>query len=148
MISSKLVATSFLAKVHVLDMKTVKRKDLSADHLKIHSNRFDKILSIVPTGWTHDGSDPGASSLSGMKIKSLGKDVFQLNVPYSEHSSFSELKRFVRFLKLDSAEKILATVNVGNPASRNAQKAFFKTWIQEANQPKLSSFYQNNNSAS
>ena len=45
--------------------------------------------------------------------------------------------RFCQFLKLGSSDKILATVNVGNPVSRNAQKAIFRQWIEEDNQPKL-----------
>ena len=134
-IDSRLVPNAQDAQIHVMEMNKVKRKDLLQEHLK-HFPKFQCILGIVPTGWTHE---KGASSenLSTMKIKNLGHQVYQLNVPYSEHSSYSELKRFVRFLKLKSAGQILATVNVGNAVSRNAQKTIFKKWIEENTQPKL-----------
>ena len=67
----------------------------------------------------------------------------QLNILlflYSEHSSYGELQRFVKFLKLKSSHQILATVNVGNAVSRNAQKSVFKKWIEENTQSKLSKF--------
>ena len=75
-----------------------------------------------------------------MKIKNMGHKIFQLNVPYSEHSSYGELQRFVKFLKLKSSHQILATVNVGNAVTRNAQKSVFKKWIEENTQSKLSKF--------
>ena len=94
------------------------------------------ISPLVPTGWSHEkGSN--SEDLSRMKIKNLGHNIHQLNVPYSEHSSYGELQRFVKFLKLKSANQILATVNVGNAVSRNAQKTIFKKWIEGNTQPKL-----------
>ena len=50
-------------------------------------------------------------------------------MPYSEHSSFSELRRFVQFLKLSSADDVIATVNVGNADSRDAMKKLFREWV-------------------
>ena len=61
-------------------------------------------------------------------------------VEFLYHNGFTKkflFFRFCQFLKLGSSDKILATVNVGNPVSRNAQKAIFRQWIEEDNQPKL-----------
>jgi DNA cross-link repair 1A protein len=132
-IKSRLVSTAMLAKLHVLDMAKVRQKSALSDHLNKFKGKFDEILSIVPTGWSHEKGTSSDLSLSSMKIKNYRDNVFVLNVPYSEHSSYSEMKRFVQFLKLDNSEKILATVNVGNPETRNAQKALFKQWIDEMN---------------
>ena len=115
----------------------VKRKEALLEHLAKNGERYNCVLGIVPTGWTHERGSTSSNSLANMSIKNLKNNVYQLNVPYSEHSSYSELKRFVHFLKLGSSDKILATVNVGNPVSRNAQKAIFKQWIEEESQRKL-----------
>jgi hypothetical protein len=56
--------------------------------------------------------------------------VSRLEVPYSEHSSFSELRRFVRFLGLGSASSVIPTVNMGNAAYREGMKRHFKEWVE------------------
>ena len=49
-------------------------------------------------------------------------------IPYSEHSSFTELRRFVQFLK---PIEIIPTVNAADPAKRNAMTKYFKQWLSE-----------------
>lgn len=49
-------------------------------------------------------------------------------IPYSEHSSFLELKRFVQWLQ---PKKIIPTVNVGSWRSRKAMEGFFREWQTE-----------------
>lgn len=50
-------------------------------------------------------------------------------IPYSEHSSYLEMKRFVQWLK---PQKIIPTVNVGTLKSRSTMEKYFKEWKLEA----------------
>lgn len=51
---------------------------------------------------------------------------FLTGIPYSEHSSFLELKRFVQWLQ---PLKIIPTVNVGSWDSRKAMERCFSEWL-------------------
>ena len=81
------------------------------------------------------------SGLGHIQIKGINDRISICSVPYSEHSSYSELKRFVKFLKLKSAGDVIPTVNVGNPQSRAAMTQTFKSWLTEV-QSTLSKFVQ------
>ena len=67
--------------------------------------RFEAIVAFRPTGWAFGRGGGGA----GRTIK-LGGGVSIVEVPYSEHSSFEELKQCVRDLR---PRKIVATVAGG-----------------------------------
>lgn len=47
-------------------------------------------------------------------------------IPYSEHSSFAELKRFVQWLR---PHQIVPTVNNGSWAARKAMEKHFREWL-------------------
>ncbi|KGN55391.1 DNA cross-link repair 1A protein [Cucumis sativus] len=77
-----------------------------------YANRFSLIVAFSPTGW----------ALSKGKKKSPGRrwqqgTIIRYEVPYSEHSSFSELKDFV---KLVSPANIIPSVNNHGPDSARA----------------------------
>lgn len=62
---------------------------------KYYKNRYDTIIGFKPTGWTFVQTKKNARGTKRSKKGSL----IQYQVPYSEHSSFSELREFVKFLK-------------------------------------------------
>ncbi|GAB2276374.1 hypothetical protein Dimus_011102 [Dionaea muscipula] len=89
--------------IHVVPLWTLasfkRLKQLSCRY----ANRFSLIISFSPTGWT----------FAKGKKKSTGRrwqqgTIIRYEVPYSEHSSFSELKEAVKFL---SPETIIPSVN-------------------------------------
>nr|GLL16710.1 uncharacterized protein LOC109163475 isoform X1 [Ipomoea trifida] len=74
-----------------------------------YMGRYSLIVAFSPTGW----------SLGKGKKKTPGKrwqqgTIIRYEVPYSEHSSFSELKKFVKFI---SPANIIPSVNNHGPES-------------------------------
>ena len=63
--------------------------------------KWNHVLGFKPTGWTHSRGEGKEKSLAGISIVTRGY-VSLLEVPYSEHISYSELKRFVQFLRIGS----------------------------------------------
>ena len=128
-LKKRITDSSSNARIHLMEMGKVKNFKHLFDYLESNSSKYDHILSIVPTGWTHQKGSTSESSLENMKIKTFKNKLSQLEIPYSEHSSFSELKRFVTFLKLSSAKSVIPTVNVGNPKTRESMANLFHNWI-------------------
>ncbi|CAI9094532.1 OLC1v1030290C1 [Oldenlandia corymbosa var. corymbosa] len=80
-----------------------------------YSGRFNLIVAFSPTGW----------SFSKGKKKSPGRrwqqgTIIRYEVPYSEHSSFSELRDFVKFI---SPATIIPSVNNHGAESTNTMLA-------------------------
>ena len=69
-------------------------------------------------------------SLLSVDIVTRGQ-VSLLEVPYSEHSSFGELERFVKFLGLQSEKNIIDTVS-RNSGQRQMVREICRGWINEA----------------
>ncbi|XP_062988758.1 DNA cross-link repair 1A protein [Elgaria multicarinata webbii] len=110
--------------LHLLPMMQINFKALQ-NHLNKFSEKFDHILAFKPTGWTFSN---GCCSLSDIQPQTRGR-ITIYGIPYSEHSSFLEMKRFVQWLK---PQKIIPTVNVGNWKSRNEMEKHFRDWKTEA----------------
>ncbi|XP_003787201.1 DNA cross-link repair 1A protein [Otolemur garnettii] len=110
--------------VHLLPMMQINFKDLQS-HLKKCGGKYDQILAFRPTGWTHSNK---LTSIADVIPKTKG-NISIYGIPYSEHSSYLEMKRFVQWLK---PQKIIPTVNVGNFKSRSTMERYFKEWKLEA----------------
>ncbi|NWU26197.1 DCR1A protein, partial [Dyaphorophyia castanea] len=99
------------------------------DHLNKFSENFDQVLAFKPTGWTYSDS---CHSLEDIKPHTRGK-ITIYGIPYSEHSSYLEMKRFVQWLK---PQKIIPTVNVGDWRDRSLMEMHFRDWMTEGNRCK------------
>ncbi|XP_068660538.1 DNA cross-link repair protein SNM1 isoform X2 [Aristolochia californica] len=98
--------------IHVVPMWTIasfkRLKHLSNQY----SSQFNAIVAFSPTGWTYG---KGKKRTPGRRWQQ--GTIIRYEVPYSEHSSFSELREFVQFL---SPEKIIPSVNNKGPESAEA----------------------------
>ncbi|XP_028990980.1 DNA cross-link repair 1A protein isoform X2 [Betta splendens] len=111
------------AQVHVLPMMQLTFKKLQ-DHLARFSAQYDQLVAFKPTGWTFSQQ---VESVEDIQPEIRGV-VSIYGIPYSEHSSFLELKRFVQWLQ---PLKIIPTVNNGSWASRKAMEKCFSEWLKE-----------------
>ncbi|XP_068955115.1 DNA cross-link repair 1A protein [Petaurus breviceps papuanus] len=112
------------ALVHLLPMMQINFKGLE-NHLHKCGGKYDRILAFRPTGWTHSEN---FGSLADIVPQSKG-NISVYGIPYSEHSSYLEMKRFVQWLK---PQKIISTVNVGSWKCRNKMEKYFNEWKHEA----------------
>ncbi|MED6120476.1 hypothetical protein PIB30_021145 [Stylosanthes scabra] len=109
--------------LHVLPMSSLRMQSLK-DYMKTYKEKYTAVLAFRPTGWTF--SEKIRNNLELIKPISNG-NITIYGVPYSEHSSFAELRDFVQFLRPD---KIVPTVNVGNAATREKMQSYFRDWLK------------------
>ncbi|XP_073006615.1 DNA cross-link repair protein SNM1 isoform X2 [Typha latifolia] len=122
-LSGRLCSCGQSSPLHVLPLSFLRHENLK-EYLGTFNQRFTAVLAFRPTGWTYSGTTGNQLEL----IKPSSKDNITIyGVPYSEHSSFTELKDFVKFLRPD---KIIPTVNVGNAANRDKMQAYFSEWLK------------------
>ncbi|KAM6898455.1 DNA cross-link repair 1A protein [Lycodopsis pacificus] len=111
------------AQVHVLPMMQLSFKKLQ-EYLARFSGRYDELLAFKPTGWTFSQQVESVEDIQPQ----ISGNISIYGIPYSEHSSFLELKRFVQWLR---PLKIIPTVNNGSWASRKALEKCFSEWLME-----------------
>uniref|UniRef100_A0A7N0VMX7 DNA repair metallo-beta-lactamase domain-containing protein n=1 Tax=Kalanchoe fedtschenkoi TaxID=63787 RepID=A0A7N0VMX7_KALFE len=78
--------------LHVMPMSHL-RFDTLNEYMKTFKGQYTSVLAFRPTGWTY--SQKIGNQLDLIKPTSKG-NITIYGVPYSEHSSFSELQEFVR----------------------------------------------------
>lgn len=112
------------ARIHVLSMQQINFEALQ-EHLNKFRDTFSNILAIKPTGWEYRAGS-SVSTLGNIRPRTSGA-ISIYGIPYSEHSSFEELKMFVQFLR---PKKIIPTVSVGNPKKRNDMQGILNSWLR------------------
>lgn len=108
--------------LHVLPISSLKFETLN-DYLTKYTKQFVSVLAFRPTGWTY--SEKIGHHLDLIKPNVKG-NITIYGVPYSEHSSFTELRDFVQFLRPD---KIIPTVNIRDGANRDKMNSYFRQWL-------------------
>lgn len=114
------------ARVQVVQQKLVNWAGLGLELDKLGST-FRHVLGVKPTGWAHSRGEGPEASLGNMRVETRG-EVSLLEVPYSEHSSFSELRRLIKFLRIKEPEQIIPLVNFRDV---DIMKKTFAKWIEE-----------------
>ncbi|XP_077594876.1 DNA cross-link repair 1A protein isoform X1 [Stigmatopora nigra] len=112
-------------RLHVLPMMHLNITKLRA-HLNRFSDQYDHLLAFKPTGWSFSQQTTSLQDI--LPVFRDGVSIY--GIPYSEHSSFSELKRFVQWLR---PLKIIPTVNIGSRDARMAMEKHFGNWLTTAN---------------
>lgn len=122
-LTERLCSDASSSRLHVLPISHLNATKLRAYMQSLHPT-YNAVLAFRPTGWTY--SEKVGSKLEDLKPQCSGV-VTVYGVPYSEHSSYSELQEFVQFLR---PQKIIATVNIGTAAQRESMQAHFNQWLK------------------
>ncbi|KAH8369435.1 hypothetical protein KR009_010818, partial [Drosophila setifemur] len=119
------------ANLHVIGMGKVSYPSL-VEYFMQFEDQYDMLLGIRPSGWEKN-SKP-----------SYGKKISTIGIEYSEHSSYKELERFVRFLK---PKRVISTVPVGRDlfVTGDVPSKWYKfkgcaTMLSTGYQPSISTF--------
>ncbi|KAJ3285424.1 DNA cross-link repair 1A protein [Rhizoclosmatium sp. JEL0117] len=123
------------AAVHVIKIGQLNKEFLETK-LNSVASKYARIIAIRPTGWTHhpraapakpgqQSDEPAGFTLQSIKPTRLAHNIHVIPIPYSEHSSFTELKAFVKALNV---EQIIPTVNI---SKHEMMKGMFDTWRSE-----------------
>ncbi len=91
------------ATVHVVPMNVIRADLLEAYLSQPQLKNFKRVVGFRPTGWA--GNKPHH------KVHTHRVTIHQ--VPYSEHSTFKELRDFIRVMAMLNVKRIMPTVNMG-----------------------------------
>lgn len=111
------------AKIHVLPLKSLWKRGMR-EYLEKHYDHFDAIVALRPSGWEYKRNKHMIPETEG--------NIAIYPVPYSEHSSYSDLERFITWLR---PRRIIPTVNIGDPMKRGQMNHIFRRWLRSPGIP-------------
>lgn len=133
------------ASVHLVPLGSITLESMG-DYLAQFKGFFTRTIAFRPSGWSYvppAGADvtlpPIAPLIAKQQARVFAASSFtpmrgstskhlMYGVPYSEHSSFTELTCFALSLRWT---RIIATVNVGTQAGRAKMQRWFEKWAVE-----------------
>ncbi|KAL5037393.1 hypothetical protein BDV3_006889 [Batrachochytrium dendrobatidis] len=116
------------ANVHLCTMMQLNKTSLEG-MLDKYKGRFTSIIAVRPTGWTFQKlKSPSQFSIASLKPRWLSPNITLIPLPYSEHSSFEELKCFVQKMNVD---KVIPTVGMGSATTRHATYQWIEQWMKK-----------------
>uniref|UniRef100_A0A915JH35 DNA repair metallo-beta-lactamase domain-containing protein n=1 Tax=Romanomermis culicivorax TaxID=13658 RepID=A0A915JH35_ROMCU len=131
-LESRLTTKSKETKLHVvpmnmmrLDARECRGPQKLEDYFDKFADQYDRLLAIKPTGWEFRTKK---RNLGELNISRSG-NITMLGVPYSEHSSFEELKSFIQTLK---PKKVIPTV-FNNDKDLKRILNQIESWMLETN---------------
>ncbi|XP_064382971.1 DNA cross-link repair 1A protein-like isoform X2 [Halichondria panicea] len=108
----------FFQGLHVLPIGKLNFKYLLS-YLEQFGDKYTAIVAFKPTGWMYSGS------LSSVRPQTSGP-ISIYGIPYSEHSSYTELREFVQYLR---PLKIIPTVDNASSKRREEMQKNFREWL-------------------
>lgn len=109
------------ANVHVVPMNALNKEAL--EEMLVQFGGFERVIALRPTGWTYNSGAGGTEfKISQLKPVYLSDTITVIPIPYSEHSSYDELRSFVQNLEID---RIIPTVNLNKVKE---MEGYFKSW--------------------
>lgn len=132
-LSSLLTPDPTEASVHCCGMGDLK-EDFLTEYLSAQSCKgpdYTRLVAFRPTGWTFSSSKTGTDETTDQVVlrpKRLNHKVWVYPVPYSEHSSFRELQGFIQSIHIS---KIIPTVGMNSPKSRERMNYWLDLWQGE-----------------
>lgn len=116
------------SRLHVVDMRTVSFAGMK-EIAKRYATRYDTFVAFRPTGWSHTGKKMVHSYGTlrpGILTRQLQQNCVLYGVPYSEHSSFSELREFVSLCR---PKHLIPTVCRNGKEEADRQRKWLDTSI-------------------
>lgn len=115
------------ARLHVLPLKSLWKRGMR-EYLEKRYEYFDAIVALRPSGWEYKRNKHMVPEVEG--------NIAIYPVPYSEHSSYTDLERFILWLR---PRRIIPTVNMGDPIKRDQMNNIFRRWQRTPRVSKIQS---------
>ena len=120
------------SEIHLMPLQDISPRNIAMYTKKLQVT-FDHVIAFRPTGWTFRPEKSEKSTVQrerdylvdNLKPSVAARKMTIYDLPYSEHSSFSELAAFVSSLKI---AKLVPTVGTSDSKARAIAQHWFHEW--------------------